>query len=199
MLLTGDYQELGFIDETLMEPVKTALEETDWTRQEFERHEVTLLGGKLLVLPFLIFKPEQIKYTEEQQRVYDTIKPIVEEVMKQFPGYVKVRGELATLLPNVKIKLHYDDRWFHEHCRRIHVPIITNDKCQQIFEDRIYHLDYSKIYEINNRGLHSAANYGDAPRVHLIIDILEETTYNSIGRSLDKLNEIRTPERFQKK
>lgn len=194
-----DYKEIGQIDEALMAPVKDLLEKNNWTGKEYDRYEPTLLGGKLVAFPWIIVQPHQLRYTPVQKTLLDAVAPIVDEVMKLFPGYVKVRGELATLLPGVKVKLHYDDRWFHENCRRIHVPIVTNEDCQQIFEDRSFRLEYSKIYEINNRILHSAANNGNAHRVHLILDLLDETLYNSINRSKDKMLEISTPAAFKKR
>ena len=101
-----DYKELGQIDETLMEPVKQVLEENNWAGKEYDRFEPTLLGGKLVVLPYLIIQPRQLQYTKEQLNLLKAVEPIIEEVMKQFPGYIKVRGELATLMPGSKIKLH---------------------------------------------------------------------------------------------
>ena len=157
MHITEDYVELGSISESLMNPVTKILEETDWSGAEYDRNEVTLQGGKLLVLPYIIpFKKPN--YTTTQVKLLQTVSPIIDHIMGFFPDYVKVRGELATLLPGVKVRLHYDDRWFHENCRRIHVPIVTNSKAEQHFEDRKYHLDYCKRDEINNRMLHGAAN-----------------------------------------
>jgi hypothetical protein len=198
MHITEDYVELGSIGEDIMRPVTKILEETDWDGPEYDRNEVSLQGGKLLVLPYIIpFKKPS--YTAAQVKLLQTISPIIETIMSFFPNYVKVRGELATLLPGVKVRLHYDDRWFHENCRRIHVPIVTNNYAEQHFEDRKYHLDYCKIYEINNRMLHGAANYGHDVRVHLILDILDKNLYDShIVPDINRLNEIIVPEKFKK-
>ena len=198
MDINEDYKELGLISEDLMKPVTDLLAKADWSGAEYDRNEVTLQGGKLLVLPFITpFKKPN--YTPAQLDLLSAVSPIVEEVMKQFPNYVKIRGELATLLPGVKVRLHYDDRWFHQNCRRIHIPVVTNNQAEQHFESRKYHLDYCKIYEINNRMLHGAANYGDAPRIHLIIDLLDKELFDSyIAPDFTRLNEIVVPEQFRK-
>ena len=184
-----DYKELGHIDQTLLDPVKKILENYNWDGREYARYEEPLLRGKLVVLPYLIYRPHQLNYTDTQLKLVNGVKPIVDRIMDYFPGYIKVRGEVATLPPGVKLKLHYDNMWFHANCKRVHVPIITNTQCHQIFEDRTHHLESSKIYEINNRIMHSAANNSSIYRVHLIIDLLEEHRYNSINRRLSTLLE----------
>jgi hypothetical protein len=198
MHITEDYKELGRVQEDLMKPVTKILEESDWTGPEYDRNEASLQGGKLLVLPYII-PLKKTTYTGAQVKLLQTVSPIVDQVMQYFPDYIKIRGEVATLLPGVKVRLHYDDRWFHENCRRIHVPLVTNDLCEQHFEDRKYHLEYCKIYEINNRMLHGAANYGNSVRIHLILDILERSLYNSyIVPDVNRLNDIIIPEKFRK-
>ena len=189
MWMTDDYIEIGHVDLTLIDPVKKILEEHNWEGKEYDRYEVPLVGGKLVVLPYLIYRPNQINYTTDQLKLVTAVKPIINSIMNHFPGYIKVRGELATLPPGAKLKLHYDNMWFHENCRRIHVPILTNALCQQIFEDRTHHLEYSKIYEINNRIFHSASNNSNSHRVHLILDLLDEGLYNSIDQNISKLLE----------
>jgi hypothetical protein len=197
MWLTNDYKELGKIEDSIIAPVTRIFEGNNWQGKEYDRFEPDLIGGKLIVFPYIIIQPKQLQYTAVQLNLLQAIEPIVEEVMKIFPKHVKIRGEVATLLPGVKIKPHYDDRWFHEHCRRIHVPIVTNEKCLHVFENRFAKLEYSKIYEINNRILHSAVNSGTTNRVHLILDLLDETLYHSIGCSASKLVEISIPEKFK--
>jgi hypothetical protein len=101
MHITEDYVELGSISESLMNPVTKILEETDWNGPEYDRNEVSLQGGKLLVLPYIIpFKKPS--YTTAQVKLLQTVSPIIEHIMIFFPNYVKVRGELATLLPGEK-------------------------------------------------------------------------------------------------
>jgi hypothetical protein len=109
MWMSCDYKELGYIDSALIDPVKKLLEKYDWTGKEYNRYEVPLVEGKLVVLPYLIYHPNQIVYTEDQLKIVDAVEPIVKTIMDQFPGYTKVRGEVATLPPGVKIKLHYDN------------------------------------------------------------------------------------------
>ena len=63
--------------------------------------------------------------------------------------------------------------------KRIHIPITTNDQCFLCFYDKIpthksinnvshYHLEVGKVYEIDSSGYHTAVNYGDEDRWHLV-------------------------------
>ncbi len=198
MWIPCDYKQLGTIDKSITDPVRELINSINWSSNDYNRYELPLKSGKLIVFPYLIYHANQVSYSDPQRRLLEAFDPVVDEVMKLFQGYIKVRGEIATLLPNTSLESHFDNQWFHQHCRRIHVPITTNNQCQQIFEDRIYHLEENKIYEINNRNLHSASNFGTTDRTHLILDLLDETIYNSIDRNKKKLIEKSVPETYQK-
>lgn len=197
MWIPCDYKRLGAIDPSITQPAKDLLAIGNWEGIEYNRKEPPLKDGKLIALPYLIYNPVNLLYTSYQRKVVFTFEPVVNEVMKLFPNYIKVRGEIATLLPNTSLTLHYDKQRFHEYSRRIHIPITTNDRCQQIFEDRIYHLEENAVYEINNRTMHSAANFGTTARTHLILDLLEESQYNSINKSIKILSEESIPEQYR--
>lgn len=63
--------------------------------------------------------------------------------------------------------------------RRIHIPVISNpDAFFCYFDDKpedgtkttveYYNLQPGKVYEVNTSRLHSAVNYGDKTRIHLV-------------------------------
>lgn len=177
-----DYKPIGPIDINLINEVKDLCLAIDWKDQRFDRFEKTLLEGRLCCLPYVIVNNRQKKYTVEDQLKLDGyLEKIINQVMLYFPNYTKMRGEVATLYSGAKLVPHFDTSWFHAFCRRIHIPIYTNDKCEQIFEDRMYHLDEGMVYEINNRILHSAHNGGDEYRIHLILDLIPDQIFNSLS------------------
>ena len=179
-----DFKEIGKVDPEILNPVIELFNTINWDTFSYKRHESKLKAGKLLALPYIVYKYDHPFYTEEQKTLIEAIEPVVDEIVKLFPGYVKVRGEIATLLPGVDLPLHTDIVWFHKYSRRIHVPIITNEHCCQKFEDRTFHLEFAKIYEINNRIMHGASNQGKNHRIHLILDLLNEDIYNIIDKKL---------------
>lgn len=185
MWIPSDCQEIGKIDPEILNPVIDLFNRTDWNYHGYRRFDYPLLKErKGLVLPFIVYKFDHSFYTKEQVELIKAVEPVVEQVLRLFPGYIKVRGEITNLLPGVELGLHIDPAWFHKHSKRIHVPIITNQDCYHMFEDRKVHLEFSKIYEINNRIRHSAVNGGSTNRVHLILDLLDENLYNQIDRKL---------------
>jgi hypothetical protein len=59
-------------------------------------------------------------------------------------------------------------------CRRIHIPIITNEKCYFKVGDDERNLKVGELWEINNDKLnHSVTNNGTTDRIHLIVDWLK--------------------------
>jgi hypothetical protein len=55
---------------------------------------------------------------------------------------------------------------------RFHLPVVTNTNCELTLDGCVYHLEEAIIYFVNHGCIHSAANHGDSPRVHLVWDML---------------------------
>lgn len=187
MLLDQDTKTISDIDLELIETVRQKCLEVNWMHEKFQRYEETLSEGRLCTLPFAIRSPEQKKYTVEQEQLINAAMPIVETVLTYFPELKPVRGEIVNLLPGKQLGMHVDIYWFHKHSKRIHVPIQTNNDCFQIFEDREEHLSVGKIYEINNRIMHSARNSGIEPRFHIILDLMDKEHYDQLLVEKEKL------------
>ena len=67
--------------------------------------------------------------------------------------------------------IRHDDVGHHmETSKRIHVPIITNDKVDFIVNDEVVNMKYGDIVEINNNLPHEVLNNSNSDRVHLIVD-----------------------------
>lgn len=172
MQLDTDVKEIGKVDRILLNNAISVCLSIDWFANEFSRGEKSLINGRVIVLPYVIVKEEQKNYTKDQLKVIESVKPIIDYLDNLYKGCKKVRGEIVNLPSNSELTLHRDIYWFHEHSHRIHVPLYTNDKCGQIFENRTVKLEEGIIYEINNRIMHSAFNFSDNHRIHLIIDYM---------------------------
>jgi hypothetical protein len=56
-------------------------------------------------------------------------------------------------------------------CRRIHIPIQTNENCFFTVGDDKRNLKLGEMWEINNdKKMHSVENLGETDRIHLIVD-----------------------------
>ena len=118
---------------------------------------------------------KKLKYNE---RFYSTLNKslqgtIFEEIINQYSNYYRWR--LLNVQGNKTYTIHQDG----PKNKRIHIPITTNDQCFLCFYDGIptheavnkvshYHLQVGKVYEIDSSGYHTAVNYGDDDRWHLV-------------------------------
>lgn len=180
MLIDTSYRLLGVIPNSLLEPVIAACKQAHWTNGTYDRFEKPLAEGKLVEYPFPISKPVK-NYTAEQSEILRSSVPLLDWIMslQRFSGYKWIRGEVATLMPGVELGWHRDPQWFHDRCVRLHVPIITNTGCVQLWEGTEFHMEIGRLYELNNRILHSARNSGTEPRTHLILDLMPELEWRT--------------------
>jgi hypothetical protein len=175
MLIDVNYRTLSEIPKKLLKPIVDACKKAQWTDGNYDRFEKPLADGKLIEFPFPIAKREQ-NYTEEQRAILQACRPLLEWILSQpqFANYKWIRGEVATLVPGVELGWHRDPQWFHDRCVRLHVPIITNKRCVQLWENVEFHMAFGHLYELNNRVRHSARNAGRQSRTHLILDLMPE-------------------------
>jgi hypothetical protein len=174
MFIDDDIKIIGDVDHLLIQEALKTIDHINWHDEKFNRYESSLLEGRLCTLPYPIRNQNQQTYTDDQKKLIKAVMPIVNQVSNFFSELVTVRGEIVNLLPGKELTLHKDIYWFHKYSRRIHIPLCTNSECRQIFEDREYHLTVGKIYEINNRILHSAYNRGSLSRIHIILDLMSK-------------------------
>lgn len=99
----------------------------------------------------------------------------------------KIEVALLINLPkNKKILPHVDSGYEHFFkTKRIHIPILTNDKCNFIVGDETIQMKEGEIWEINNsQKIHSVNNDGDNDRIHLLIDYEIKTSNTNQIKSL---------------
>lgn len=178
MLLHTDLIDLDIDTLPLLKEASLNILSVDWSKEEFNRTEVTLKDGRLCLLPYLISKPEQLVFSQNRYTLINAVTPLINLILEKIPNYKIIRGELVNLFPGISLDPHIDIYWFHRESKRIHIPIVTNDDAILTFENRPYHLDIGKVYEINNRIIHSGYNNGITDRVHLILDLIPVTTFN---------------------
>lgn len=124
----------------------------------------------------ILFQTDFTSYKLAPTKHYDLFKEQLsklEEILNkniQKEGHI-FRALLVNLISKGKIPKHVDNGVTLKIPKRIHIPIITNEKCFFSVGDEIKNLNPGEIWEINN-GLkpHSVSNDGDEDRIHLIID-----------------------------
>ena len=87
---------------------------------------------------------------------------------------IATQAMLTRLQPKSMIKTHKDRGELTQVSHRIHVPIVTNDKCLFTIEHDQKNLKAGEIWMIDNTDrFHSVENGGDEHRIHLIVDARE--------------------------
>ena len=178
MRIAEDIKEIAVIPTDLVNNFASICSGVEWNLDDFGRKEISLVEGRLCMIPCLISRPEQLVETPGRKVLQNGVDSIVKFVQQLFPQFKLVRGEIVNLLPGRSLTPHIDIHWFHKESKRIHVPILTNSDSFLTFEDRPYQLRIGKVYEINNRIVHSGFNYGTTDRVHVIIDMMSADTFS---------------------
>lgn len=190
MLINGDVDDLNISTGNLVNNITSIISSVDWSSTRFDRSEATLREGRLCLLPYLISRPEQLLPTPDSDLIISSLGPLISLIKEHLKNYKIVRGELVNLLPGKHLTEHIDIYWFHKESRRIHVPLLTNKNCKLTFEGREHHLEVGKVYEINNRIMHSGFNRGNSDRIHLILDMMPVSVFQQAVENKQNFLEI---------
>tara|TARA_R100000455_G_C6225578_1_gene88634 strand:+ start:108 stop:605 length:498 start_codon:yes stop_codon:yes gene_type:complete len=79
-----------------------------------------------------------------------------------FEKYGMVRTRIMQSDPKTCLSMHADLT------KRIHIPLIINDQCFMMIEDKVYYLQTGKIYLTNTTLKHTAVNASYLSRVHIV-------------------------------
>jgi hypothetical protein len=99
-------------------------------------------------------------------------KPVIDKVMKEFPGCHAENPCITTVHPGDFVPPHTDDiqpGWV----TRIHVPIVTNKGATMMVDGKHYHLKVGQAYLFDVSKPHGIRNDGKASRVHLMFDVVK--------------------------
>lgn len=123
---------------------------------------------------------DYVKWHPDVSRYLKQLTQNVEEMVGQKIGRVR----LAWLDSHKGYPIHADTDPM-----RIHIPIFTNNLAYIIHDGKIHNFKYGKIYHLITPSTHTAWNFGNLPRLHLIFsthadqEITNRITENS---SLDQ-------------
>lgn len=122
---------------------------------------------------------------DTQSQLIELLYPLVEPYIGANERLLYL--DISSVPPNQRTLVHIDHALMHIVSRRLHIPIITNDKVRfALFTDRKfwnYHLGVGKVYEINNEVPHIAVNLGDSDRWHIIVDIIDNDAYEFLSKT----------------
>ena len=149
----------------------------DWTEYIERKNTGGTASAYSDTIP-LIYNPEQNINLTKYHKNYDEYAPFIEEtvsVVAEKLNLVSVKQAIfARLRAQSEIKPHKDSIGsIVKKTHRIHVPVLTNNKCSFTVSKESRNLKTGEIWIIDNvHKVHSVNNLGDTDRVHLIIDAL---------------------------
>lgn len=111
--------------------------------------------------------------TELFEKLYPNIQDVLISLKVRY-GYSHLEIKslmLVKLYAYGDISEHIDEAGIYKYAHRVHIPLITNDRCVFTIDGEEGRMSKGEIVEINNIVPHSVVN-GDQDRVHLIMDII---------------------------
>ena len=187
MNFSGNFKEIGRIDTAELKSLVLGLSEEQWEnlsirQQRYEVHKHTQTIGLVYDPDFRHSHPTRLpplKLFEDALKPalwmiadhFEQSEPGRELVKENGLGYF-IRATLVRLKAGSGIAAHRDMNFSLTHSHRLHLPLITNDEVLFTVGNETRNLEEGRIYEINNRRVHSVANNGSEDRVHLILDFV---------------------------
>lgn len=96
-----------------------------------------------------------------------------------FSDHVIFRSQVILSPPGAQVLPHLDPRLYHKFSHRVHCVLKTNSGCRNLhflpesnYDISYFHMKEGYLFDLDNIIPHASFNYGDADRLHIIIDIM---------------------------
>lgn len=115
---------------------------------------------------------------------------------------VVVQADIARMRPTTgDTWLHNDTRYNQRYARRYNIAISTNTDCWLYHHSYDLnnggmrdHINEGEMWELNNKIVHTAVNYGNTWRTHLIIDVMPQNYYDRMCELYDPYDKVPNPQ-----
>lgn len=169
------FQYLGkFNDFEKLLKVVNDFNELDW--KKYKKRNSGIAAEYSDTIP-LIYDPKlninsNIKH-ENYDKCEDLLFGLLKVASSKFEDLTIKQAMFARLACGVEIKRHKDVGPITQKTHRIHVPVITNEKCIFTIENESRNMKAGEVWLIDNTDrYHSVVNNGNCDRVHLIVDVI---------------------------
>jgi aspartyl/asparaginyl beta-hydroxylase (cupin superfamily) len=176
MKLPGLLFKLGTVDVSKIEVEVNKLTHEQWIEWDLRQNRYKVHSATESYPLMFSEYGEEPKIYNIDTNIWKVTWPLIEKLEK-FYGMKAGAVVFVKLKPHTNIIPHTDGGWF-VNTHRVHVPIITDPRIMFSLHDKKFHLEKGSIYEINNIVMHGVENPTDICRVHLMVDVLPNTTTN---------------------
>jgi hypothetical protein len=155
----------------------------DWSNPHlWNPYQSSFKGTQCIYYNFSEISGELYKrdYTDQDLKLRSATQYILDYILTIWPNYRFVKGEISHCPPGEKQGFHVDPRVFHRFSHRVHVPITTNPQCSLKIINEKQHLAQGEIWTFNNVISHASENLGTTSRVHIVVDIMKQETFDKI-------------------
>ena len=157
--LTTLIEEFSFLLKDKLVNNQVSLQKRYQTPNELELIEgcgsltYNIIGGKK------IRKEVELKDIEFNQVVKLLENTYIKELIEKFKLF---RTRLMCLKPKTCLT------WHNDYSQRIHIPIVTNDKCFMVIENTKISLKAGYAYQVDTTKMHTAINASLENRYHIV-------------------------------
>lgn len=176
---TSSVRRLGGVDIATLREAVLAIPETVWDAENEGKPNRFAALGETRHIVFRFVRSLTDWRTSDQRPLWQAWQPILDPVLQQATsayGYARgafPRVMLARMPPGGLIAPHRDGHPAAQWPHKIHVPLVTN-AAVDFFVDGVHvRLDEGEAVEINNLGVHAAANRSTSDRIHLIFEYVD--------------------------
>jgi hypothetical protein len=172
------YKEFNQIPEEMMQKIVSFVNnipEEEWTSFEKPKNNFKGIFYDVICLLNKSDKQNSVYNVEiinqKYLKMFDEVLRFVNNTLyKEYPDGEFTRVVLHRLSPKYNINPHEDVGYHLENCRRVHLPIITDENVVFLVKNIKVPMNVGFLTEINNNVNHSVLNNSNASRVHLIMD-----------------------------
>ncbi|BBM83302.1 aspartyl/asparaginyl beta-hydroxylase domain-containing protein [Candidatus Uabimicrobium amorphum] len=172
MNFDGNFRTFAQVNIQPVQKLVAGFSESDWQQNSLRQQKFKAHHSTDTIFIKFINKSHCIVEEDIIQKIQPTLDSIIDNLQKTF-GYTNIDIEriiLTRLKPKTEISRHRDKGLIFETNHRLHIPIQTNEKVSFTVGKEQKCLQQGKMYEINNRRLHSVKNASNESRIHMIVD-----------------------------
>jgi hypothetical protein len=177
-MINFNYKHLGTMDISSIKNKCAKYTIQDWTKYD-KRQKIHAVHRETQTIPLIwnkviglaILSKSNFTYHPE----YENFKMEIDNLDKNLQSYFEYGNIISAILVKMPahtiIYPHKDTAIGFCFSHRIHIPIVTDNKCVFEIDGEVKHLKEGNVYELNNTGkTHAVYNNSDVDRIHLLID-----------------------------
>ena len=203
-------RQVAKFDTSIFDEYRTWESTWDWDPMTNPNRYIRIDGTHLIYLPVNAERTREFTvlmkdYPNDIWRMWETLLKPQCEYLAELSGIndpVVVQADIARMKPVTgDTVMHTDTRYNQRYARRYNIAISTNPECWLYHNSYDLnnggtrdHINEGELWEINNKIIHTAVNYGTTWRTHLIIDVMPRNYYHRMCELYNPYGKVPNPQ-----